>query len=196
MAEAASEYDFGGLHHLALVCSDMERTVDFYTNVLGMKLKKGFDLDGGYGQHFFFDMGGGNELAFFWFRDAAKAAPGVASAAHLVGRQGGTITSAHGSMNHVAFAVPADKIDGYRDSLVAKGVDCTEVVNHDDVVTGEEARRGGGVTDKTWLRSFYFYDPDGIMLEFCATLQAGVPSVDLPVNAKGIKANGEPITGA
>jgi catechol 2,3-dioxygenase-like lactoylglutathione lyase family enzyme len=42
----------------------MERTVDFYTNVLGMKLKKGFDLDHGYGQHFFFDMGGGNDLAF------------------------------------------------------------------------------------------------------------------------------------
>jgi len=195
MAEAATEYEFGGLHHLALVCSDMERTVEFYTNVLGMKLKKGFDLDGGYGQHFFFDMGGGNELAFFWFRDAAKAEPGVASAAHLVGR-GGTITSAHGSMNHVAFAVPADRIDGYRDSLIAKGVDCTPVVNHDDVVTGRDARRGEGVTDKTWLRSFYFYDPDGIMLEFCATLQAGLPSVDLPVNAKGIKANGEPITGA
>lgn len=196
MAENSQGYDFGGLHHLALVCSDMERTVDFYTNVLGMKLNKGFDLDGGYGQHFFFDMGGGNELAFFWFRDAGKAQPGIASAAHLAGSGQGTISSAHGSMNHVAFSVPADKIDGYRQSLVAKGVDCTEVVNHDDVVTGEDARTAGEITDRTWLRSFYFYDPDGIMLEFCATLQAGLPSADLPVNAQGIKANGEPITGA
>ena len=196
MAENTQGYDFGGLHHLALVCSDMERTVDFYTNKLGMKLNKGFDLDGGYGQHFFFDMGGGNELAFFWFRDADKAHPGVASAAHLVGSGDGTISSAHGSMNHVAFAVPADKIDGYREKLVANGVECTEVVNHDDVVTGEDERTAGEITDKTWLRSFYFYDPDGIMLEFCATLQAGLPSVDLPVNAEGIKANGEPITGA
>jgi catechol 2,3-dioxygenase-like lactoylglutathione lyase family enzyme len=191
-----STIQYGGLHHLALVCRDMERTVDFYTNVLGMKLNKGFDLDGGFGQHFFFDMGGGNELAFFWFRDAPPAVPGVASAGYLVGRQEGSIVSAHGSMNHVAFSVAPDKIDAYRDLLVSRGVDCTPVVNHDDVVTGEDARTATGITDKTWLRSFYFFDPDGIMLEFCATLKAGSPSCDLPVNAAGLKANGEPITGA
>ena len=188
--------EYGGLHHLALVCRDMERTVDFYTNVLGMKLKKGFDLDRGYGQHFFFDMGNGSELAFFWFRDAADAAPGVASAANLVGSAGGTITSGIGSMNHVAFNVAPDQIDAYREMLVAKGVDCTEVVNHDDVVTGKDARTAGDITDKTWLRSFYFYDPDGIMLEFCATLKAGSANVDLPVNAQGIKADGTGIVGA
>ena len=44
---SATAIEYGGLHHLALVCRDMERTVDFYTNVLGMKLKKGFDLDRG-----------------------------------------------------------------------------------------------------------------------------------------------------
>lgn len=190
MAESAREYEFGGLHHLALVCSDMQRTVDFYTNVLGMKLKKGFDLGGGYGQHFFFDMGGGNELAFFWFRDAAKAHPGIASAANLVGRQEGTITSAHGSMNHVAFSVPADRIDGYRESLVSKGVDCTPVVNHDDVVTGQSRRTSAELNARTWLRSFYFFDPDGIMLECCATVNDGVPAVDLPVNAQGVKSDG------
>lgn len=192
MHEEAIRY--GGLHHLALVCSDMQRTVEFYTNVLGMKLKKGFDLEGGYGQHFFFDMGGGNELAFFWFRDAPKVQPGVASALSLTGRGG--IHSAHGSMNHVAFSVPPEQIDAYRARLVAKGVDCTPVVNHDDVVTGKDARTGRGVTDKTWLRSFYFFDPDGIMLEFCATLRAGSPSVDSPVNAQGIKADGSRIGGA
>lgn len=194
MSEPA--FELRGLHHLAMVCSDMERTVDFYTNVLGMKLNKGFDLDGGYGQHFFFDMGGGQELAFFWFRDAGKAEPGVASAGNLVGRPGGTISSAHGSMNHVAFNVDPGKIEGYREALVKKGVDCTPLVNHDDVVTGEDARTAGQMTDKTWLRSFYFFDPDGIMLEFCATLKAGIPHADLPVNARGLKANGKGITGA
>ncbi|MBX3707611.1 MAG: VOC family protein [Pseudomonadales bacterium] len=191
-----TEIRYGGLHHLALVCRDMARTVDFYTNVLGMKLKKGFDLDRGFGQHFFFDMGGGNELAFFWFRDAPPAMPGVASAAQLVGRPEGSIVSAHGSMNHVAFSVPPEAIDAYRELLVARGVDCTPVVNHDDVVTGKDARTATGVTDRTWLRSFYFFDPDGIMLEFCATLKSGSPSVDLPVNAEGIKANGERVVGA
>ena len=185
----SDDIKLSGVHHLALVCEDMERTVDFYTNVLGMKLIKGFDLDGGAGQHFFFDMGAGL-LAFFWFSDAGKAQPGIASASNLVGR-GGTISSSHGSMNHVAFDVPADKIDEFRDTLIARGVDVTPVINHDDVVTGEEARTAGETTDKTWLRSCYFYDPDGVMLELCATLQAGSPHVDLPVNAKGVKANGE-----
>lgn len=46
------------------------------------------------------------------------------------------------------------------------------------------------------VRSFYFYDPDGIMLEFCPTVNEGSANVDLPVNANGMKANGEPITGA
>ena len=32
------------------------------------------------GQHFFFDSGGGDCLAFFWFPDAPEPAPGVASA--------------------------------------------------------------------------------------------------------------------
>ena len=188
---AESDIKVGGLHHMALVCRDMERTVAFYTEVLGMSLKKGFDLGNGYGQHFFFDMGGGSELGFFWFRDAAEAQPGIASPGNLVGSGKGTISSAHGSMNHVAFKVAADKIDEYRATLVAKGVDVSPVVNHDDVVTGKDARTSSQKSAQTWLRSCYFFDPDGIMLELCADLQPGSPSVDLPVNADGVKANGE-----
>jgi len=187
-------FDLGGLHHVALVCKDMQRTVDFYTNILGMKLNKGFDLDGGYGQHFFFDMGDGQELAFFWFNDAGSAKPGVASAANLVASGNGTITSAHGSMNHLAFSVSKDKIDGYQAELISRGVDCSEVVNHDDVITGCKKRTSDSVTNKTWLRSFYFFDPDGVMLEFCATLAKGAQVADLPVNEKGVKANGHVIT--
>ena len=48
-----NKFEINGVHHLALVCKDMERTVEFYTDVLGMRLTKGFDLEG-YGQHFFF----------------------------------------------------------------------------------------------------------------------------------------------
>ena len=191
---AASEIKLNGLHHLALVCKDMERTVDFYTNVLGMTLKKGFDLPG-YGQHFFFDMGNGSELAFFWFNDAEPAQPGVAAVKNIVGSRAGNISSAHGSMNHVAFNVAAEQIDDYREQLVAKGVDCTPVVNHNDVVTGEESRVGKEASEKTWIRSFYFLDPDGIMLEFCATLQPGIEHADLPVTAQGVKSNGQTVTG-
>ena len=40
-------FEFNGINHLALVCEDMDRTVDFYTNVLGMPLTKTIDLPGG-----------------------------------------------------------------------------------------------------------------------------------------------------
>lgn len=69
-----TEFELQGLCHLALVCEDMERTVDFYTNVLGMKLSKTIQLPNG-GQHFFFDMGCDQYLAFFWFPNAPKRAP-------------------------------------------------------------------------------------------------------------------------
>ena len=194
MATASAPIQINGVHHLALVCKDMERTVDFYTNKLGLRLTKGFDLEG-YGQHFFFDMGNGSELAFFWFNDAEPAQPGVAAVKNIVGSRAGNISSAHGSMNHVAFNVAPEQIDDYREQLVARGVDCTPVVNHNDVVTGEESRVGQEASEKTWIRSFYFLDPDGIMLEFCATLQPGIEHADLPVNEYGIKSNGQSVTG-
>ena len=58
--EPSPPFELGGVHHLALVCSDMARTVDFYTNVLGMPLIKTIELPDGMGQHFFFDCGGGD----------------------------------------------------------------------------------------------------------------------------------------
>ena len=53
MQEQNSEFEFRGINHLALVCKDMERTVDFYTNILGMPLTKTIELPGNMGQHFF-----------------------------------------------------------------------------------------------------------------------------------------------
>ena len=38
MARENKEFAITGINHLALVCSDMERTVDFYTKVLGMRV--------------------------------------------------------------------------------------------------------------------------------------------------------------
>ncbi len=42
-----TEFEFRGINHLALVSSDMARTVDFYTNVLGMPLIKTLEIPGG-----------------------------------------------------------------------------------------------------------------------------------------------------
>jgi catechol 2,3-dioxygenase-like lactoylglutathione lyase family enzyme len=158
-------FALNGVNHLALVCRDMARTVDFYSNVLGMPLVKTIDLPGG-GQHFFFDIGKGDLLAFFWFPDGPEAAPGIASAAALPGQ--GDIASAVGSMNHVAIDVPLDQIESYVDRLRAKGIQCSNVVNHDDSENGVSREMHDGV----FVRSIYFQDPDGILLEFAAWTRA------------------------
>jgi catechol 2,3-dioxygenase-like lactoylglutathione lyase family enzyme len=160
MAKTNNEFEIGGINHLALVCKDMARTVDFYSNVLGMPLIKTIELPGGMGQHFFFDIGNGDSLAFFWFPNAPEAQPGIASATKgpLPG------VSAHGSMNHVAFNVPDDKIDEYHKKLNAKGIKASVVINHDDSPHQASLER----TPTTFVRSIYFYDPDGIGLEFAS----------------------------
>jgi catechol 2,3-dioxygenase-like lactoylglutathione lyase family enzyme len=168
MTRSNARLELGGVNHLALVCRDMARTVDFYTNILGMPLIKTIELPAGMGQHFFFDCGGGDALAFFWFHDAPEPVPGVSAP---TGRPDqGSLTSAIGSMNHVAFSVPADRVDEYRERLVAAGVPCTEVANHDDSEWGIAESLHPGV----FVRSVYFQDPDGILLELaCWTRPLG-----------------------
>jgi len=58
----------GGVHHLALICSDPERTIRFYQDLIGFPLVELFenrDYEGS--SHFFFDIGNRNLLAFFDF---------------------------------------------------------------------------------------------------------------------------------
>jgi catechol 2,3-dioxygenase-like lactoylglutathione lyase family enzyme len=156
------KYELRGVNHLALVCEDMARTVDFYSNVLGMPLTKTIDLPGGMGQHFFFDIGGGDSLAFFWFPESPERAPGVASPARMVGE--GSIATAHGSMNHIAFDVSPEKMEEYRERLQASGIEVTEIVNHDN----SPMQVSGTLSEDVFVRSMYFFDPDGVMLEFAA----------------------------
>jgi len=163
------EFEFQGVNHLALVCKDMARTVDFYSNVLGMPLIKTIELPKGMGQHFFFDLGNSDSLAFFWFPNAPESQPGVASAAP--GVMPGP--SAHGSMNHVAINVPADKIEEYYQKLLAKGIKASRIINHDD----SPMQASLELTPTTFVRSIYFFDPDGIALELAAwTRSLGAPS--------------------
>ena len=164
-----SEFEIRGINHLALVSRDMQRTVDFYSGVLGMPLIKTLDLPQGMGQHFFFDIGNGDSLAFFWFPGAPDAVPGVSSAAHWPGD--GEILTAHGSMNHVAFDVPADKFEGYVEKLHAKGIRTSLVFNHDNSPMGVSRE----VTDDVFVRSIYFMDPDGILLEFASWTRSSRP---------------------
>ncbi|MBV8774599.1 MAG: VOC family protein [Deltaproteobacteria bacterium] len=75
-----------GVDHLALICSDLERTIEFYTKVLGMRLTRIVqNRDEPTSTHIFFDMGGGNQLAFFDFpeKGPAPTVRGVGSMHHV-----------------------------------------------------------------------------------------------------------------
>jgi catechol 2,3-dioxygenase-like lactoylglutathione lyase family enzyme len=156
-----------GINHVALVCRDMRETADFYTRVLGMPLVKTVELPGG-GQHFFFDCGGGNLVAFFWWADAPPAAPGIASVEHFPNKP----KTAVGSMNHLAFHMAEDELEAALGRLEAAGVSYTPaVVNHDDSAIGVSRDLHPGV----FVRSVYFTDPNGIMMEFAALTRAFGP---------------------
>lgn len=157
-----TEFELRGINHLALVARDMAETVAWYEDVLGMKLVKTLELPGGRGQHFFLDMGNGVDgIAFFWFPDAPEGVPGES----IQGRNG---MSAIGSMNHIAFDVAPEHFDAYREKLKAKGVEVTMSINHADSLDGGHKPDYDPATDDNdvFVRSIYFRDPNGTMLEF------------------------------
>jgi catechol 2,3-dioxygenase-like lactoylglutathione lyase family enzyme len=156
------EFELRGFNHLALVCRDMAETVGWYEDRLGMKLVKTLELPGGRGQHFFLDMGNGVDgIAFFWFPDAPEGVRGES----LQDRRGMT---AIGTTNHIAFDVPAERFEEYRQKLVDKGVLVTEIINHANSLDGGHKPEYDAATDDSdvFIRSIYFRDPNGITLEF------------------------------
>lgn len=179
-----TEFELRGFNHLALVARDMAETVAWYDEVLGMKLVKTLELPGGRGQHFFLDMGNGVDgIAFFWFADAPEGEPGTSL-------QGADGRSAVGTMNHLAFDVPAEKFDDYRQKLKSKGVKVTMAINHCDSLDGGHKVDYDPATDDgdVFVRSIYFKDPNGTTLEFaCWTTTFGPDDVKhAPATAAGM----------
>ena len=96
-----------GIHHTALLSSDVERTIRFYQGILEFPLTEIFgnrDYKGS--SHFFFDVGNGNLLAFFDF-------PGLDL---------GPYAEVLGGVNHIAISVTREKWDYLRGKLDAEGV--------------------------------------------------------------------------
>ena len=80
------EVQTAGVDHLALICSELERTIGFYAEVLGMRLTQIVqNRDEPTSTHIFFDMGGGNQLAFFDFPEngPGRTVRGVGSMHHV-----------------------------------------------------------------------------------------------------------------
>jgi catechol 2,3-dioxygenase-like lactoylglutathione lyase family enzyme len=97
-----------GLHHVALLSSDVEATVTFYQGVLGFPLTEIFEnRDYRGSNHFFFDIGNGNLLAFFDF-------PGLDL---------GDYTEVLGGLHHLAISVEPDKWEQARRRLDEEGIE-------------------------------------------------------------------------
>jgi glyoxylase I family protein len=96
-----------GIHHAALICSDVERTIQFYQGLLGfplVELVENRDYKGS--SHFFFDLGNQTLLGFFDFPGLGLQ-PGVESI---------------GSVQHIAISVPRDRWEQLRTRLDEAGV--------------------------------------------------------------------------
>ena len=97
-----------GLHHVALLSSDVERTVRFYQDLLGFPLTELIEnRDYRGSNHFFFDIGNGNLLAFFDF-------PGLDL---------GPYAEVLGGLHHVAISVAPDKWERARRRLDEEGIE-------------------------------------------------------------------------
>jgi len=97
-----------GLHHTALISSDVERTIEFYQGLLGFPLTElieNRDYPGS--SHFFFDIGNQNLLAFFDF-------PGL---------DVGPYAEVLGGLHHMAISVEPERWQAIVERFDAAGID-------------------------------------------------------------------------
>ena len=96
-----------GVHHIALLSHDVERTVEFYQGLLEFPLTEMFEnRDYGGSTHFFFDIGNGNALAFF----------------DLPGLDLGPYAEVLGGLHHLAISVAPARWQHLKDKLDEAGV--------------------------------------------------------------------------
>jgi glyoxylase I family protein len=124
-----------GLHHVTAISGDMERTIAFYRDVLGLGvIRDGTSDDDPGARHVWFGVGGtgaGSLLSFMHYPQLPQGVVGT------------------GSTHHFAVVVEsASELDAWRDYLRGQHVDCTDVLD-----------RGGA------FRSVYVRDPDGHIVE-------------------------------
>jgi glyoxylase I family protein len=97
-----------GVHHVALICSDVERTIRFYQDLVGfplVEMLENRDYPGS--THFFFDLGNHNLLAFFDF-------PGLGLESAI---------EAIGSLQHLAISATPEQFERIKARLDEHGVE-------------------------------------------------------------------------
>ena len=127
-----------GVHHVALICSDVERTVQFYDGLLGFPLIEMFenrDYEGS--THFFFDIGHGNTLAYF----------------DLPGLDLGPYAEVLGGHHHLVISIERPQWEAARARLEAAGVETAHVDGSSLYFRGPDGERLELISDP--LREMY-----------------------------------------
>jgi catechol 2,3-dioxygenase-like lactoylglutathione lyase family enzyme len=136
-----------GYHHLALACKDINAIHNFYEGIMGFELVKveiGPVPEGGWAKHFFYRMEDDRKFIAFW---ELHDVPGTENLETGLSRAAGLPDQ----INHIAFDV-ADMDDLLRrkQQWLEAGLQLMEV-------------------DHNWCYSIYTKDPNGTVVEFCAT---------------------------
>jgi catechol 2,3-dioxygenase-like lactoylglutathione lyase family enzyme len=108
-----------GIHHITLLVSDVERSMAFYRNVLGMRLvKQTVNDDDRSARHLIFGDEEGRPGTLITCLEYPELDEGT------VGR---------GSTHHFALAVASEaELEAWRDYLNSRGVAATEVLDRSD----------------------------------------------------------------
>src|SRR5712692_2615247 len=154
------EPNLRGVHHLALCTDDMKATIDFYVDVLGMPLVHAMKVPPGLG------TGPGNrgnppyERVRHYFFDMGN--DGLLAFFEIPkGKESAGNRNAIGAMQHCAFTVTASRFREVEARLKARGIDYI-----------------GPIPQLPGLVGIYFYDPNGIRLEFaCQPKDGEMPHV-------------------
>ncbi len=124
-----------GINHLAFITDDLEKTIRFYRDLLGMELVAGIGHEGF--RHYFFKFGD-NQVAFFEYEGARP----------MERKPHGAPTEEPQGFDHVSFTVGCcEDLFRLKDKLEAAGIEVTGAVDH----------------GLMW--SIYFFDPNNIPLE-------------------------------
>jgi catechol 2,3-dioxygenase-like lactoylglutathione lyase family enzyme len=128
---------YTGINHLALATGDMDRTIHFWRDLLGMRLVAGLGKPGY--RHYFFEISPQDLLAFFEW-------PGVEPVPE---KEHGYPVQGPFIFDHIAFGVEdEEELWKVRDRLEAAGFEPSPVIDHG------------------FIHSIYAFDPNGIPIEF------------------------------
>ncbi len=128
---------FNGINHLAMVTADMDKTIRFWRDLLGMRLVAGLGKPGY--RHYFFEISGYDLVAFFEWPHVEP----VEEKDHGRPVKGPFI------FDHVSLGVETEEdLWQLYDKLQAAGFWVSEMIDHG------------------FIHSIYTFDPNGIPIEF------------------------------